>query len=75
MNVPSSVTGPDRITSTDAGRRANGRGSDNGEDFGSALSAELNRPGADDDQAITQDQARADADRDAQAREIGRAHV
>jgi flagellar hook-length control protein FliK len=51
MNVPSSVTGPDRIASTDPARRAGGgRGTDSADEFGSALSAELNRPGRDDDQ-------------------------
>jgi flagellar hook-length control protein FliK len=41
MSTPSSVTGPDRRPTTDTGRRTGSRRSEDGEDFGSALSAEL----------------------------------
>src|SRR4051812_48954115 len=43
MSTPNSVTGPDRRPTTDSGRRAGGRRGDGGEEFGSALAAELDR--------------------------------
>jgi len=61
MNVPSSVTGPDRVGSTDTSRRTHGHGSD-GEEFGNALSAELSRPTRD-ESTDDGDEARADAER------------
>src|SRR5690242_2325522 len=51
MKMPSSVTGPERAGGTDPGRRTTGRRADGGDDFGSALSAELSRPGRDDNAA------------------------
>ncbi|MCU7727121.1 flagellar hook-length control protein FliK [Actinoplanes sp. KI2] len=51
--MSSSVTGPDRAGMADAGRRGTDRRADGGDDFGSALSAELSRPGRDDSAAAT----------------------
>ena len=49
MNVPSSVTGPDRTTGPDVGRRPGGRRGGGGDEFDSALTAELGRPAPDED--------------------------
>ena len=48
MSTPGSVTGPDRRPVTDATRRgAAARPGEGAEEFGTALSAELSRPGTD----------------------------
>ncbi|MEU8613826.1 hypothetical protein AB0C29_38165, partial [Actinoplanes sp. NPDC048791] len=59
--MTSSVTGPDRKPTTDAGRRTGPRAGEGADAFGSALSAELDRASAD------QAQHRADRQRQHQA--------
>jgi len=48
MNRPNSVNGADPTSVTDVGRRPGDKRGKGGEEFGSALSAELDRPGRDD---------------------------
>ncbi|MDI6099930.1 hypothetical protein QLQ12_15120, partial [Actinoplanes sp. NEAU-A12] len=59
MTMPSSVTGPDRRPDTEAAKRPGGRRAEGGADFGSALSAEMGRPGEDEreEPARTSDRA------------------
>jgi flagellar hook-length control protein FliK len=83
MTMSSSVTGPDRRPGTEAAKRPGGRREEGGQNFGSALSAEVGRPTGEDEQdrragdraaagnsAVTQSTSRREAaSREAASRE------